>query len=577
MSEHNGKKMTGAQCLITALEDAGVETIFGYPGGQALALYDALYSSEKLTHVLVRHEQAAVHAADGYARATGKAGCVLVTSGPGATNTVTGIATACMDSIPVVIITGQVPTGVLGSDAFQESDMTGVTLPIVKHSYLVKEAAELAPTVAQAFHIASTGRPGPVVIDVPSDLARQDGVVYKYPDVVKLQSYKPTYKGNARQVKQVARALKNAKRPVIYAGGGIISSGATQELTQLSEMLAIPVATTLEGKGAYPETSVLNLGMLGMHGSVAANYALRDADFVFAIGTRFSDRSTGRPEAFAPHARIAHIDIDPAEIGKNRKADIPIVGDAKTVLAAIIDELQKEEAKPVAKAWLSQVQAWMREYPFAYELHENGVQPQRVLETLDGMTKDRDTIFTTEFGQHQMWASQYLHTTRPRSFLSSGGAGTMGFGLPAAMGAQIACPKSRVVCIAGDGSLQMNIQEMATIYGNALPVKVLLLDNNCLGMVHQMQELFLEGRYSETNFFGNPDFAVLARAYGWSAFELDNEQELESTMRKWLDEEGPSLLWVKVSSDEDVFPMIPEGKTVDDAIGITTLDTEEGE
>ncbi len=577
VSEHNGKKMTGAQCLITALEDAGVETIFGYPGGHALALYDALYDSEKLTHVLVRHEQAAVHAADGYARATGKVGCVLVTSGPGATNTVTGIATACMDSIPVVIITGQVPTVVLGSDAFQESDMTGVTLPIVKHSYLVKDASELASTVAQAFHIASTGRPGPVVIDVPSDLARKSGVVYKYPDEVKLQSYKPTYKGNARQVKQVARALRTAKRPVIYAGGGIISSGASKELAQLSEMLRIPVATTLEGKGCYPEDSELNLGMLGMHGSTAANFALRDADFVFAIGTRFSDRSTGRPGAFAPHARVAHIDIDPAEIGKNRKADIPIVGDAKTVLAAIVGELKKEDVKPATEAWLTQVLTWVREHPFAYEPCEDHVQPQRVLELLDAMTNDRDTIITTDVGQHQMWASQYLHTDRPRTFLSSGGAGTMGFGLPAAMGAQIAFPKSRVVCIAGDGSLQMNIQEMATIYGNKLPVKVLLLDNNCLGMVHQMQELFLEGRYSETDFFGNPDFAMLARAFGWSAFELENPQELESMMHAWLDEEGPSLLWIKIPVSEDVFPMIPEGKTVDDAIGITNVGAKEGE
>ncbi len=577
MSEHNGKKMSGAQCLITALEDAGVETVFGYPGGQALALYDALYDSKKLTHVLVRHEQAAVHAADGYARATGKVGCVLVTSGPGATNTVTGIATACMDSIPVVIITGQVPTVVLGSDAFQESDMTGVTLPIVKHSYLVKEASELAPTVAQAFHIASTGRPGPVVIDVPSDLARQEGVVYTYPDTVRLQSYKPTYKGNARQVKQVARALKKAKRPIIYAGGGIISSGASKELMQLSEMLRIPTVTTLEGKGCYPEGSELNLGMLGMHGSTAANRAVRDADFIFAIGTRFSDRSTGRPDAFAPHARVAHIDIDPAEIGKNRKADIPIVGDAKTVLVAVIEELQKSEIEPATEAWVEQVQQWAREHPFAYTPSKNDIQPQRVIEYLNVMTKDRDTIFTTDVGQHQMWASQYLSTERPRGFLSSGGAGTMGFGLPAAMGAQIACPKSRVVCISGDGSLQMNIQEMATIRGNELPIKVLLLDNNCLGMVRQMQELFLEGRYSETSFVGNPDFAALARAYGWSAFALDKSEELEGTMRAWLNEEGPSLLWVKISASEDVFPMIPEGKTADDAIGVTTVDAKEGE
>lgn len=572
LSEHNGKKMSGAQCVITALEDAGVEIVFGYPGGHALDLYDALYDAKKLRHILVRHEQGAVHAADGYARATGKVGCVLVTSGPGATNTVTGIATAYMDSIPLIVITGQVPTDVLGSDAFQESDMTGITLPIVKHSYLVKDARELAPTIAQAFHIASTGRPGPVVIDVPSNLARQQDVVYAFDDQVKIQSYKPTYRGNAKQVKQAARALKSARRPVIYAGGGIISSKATPELAQLAELMQVPVVTTLTGKGCFPEDSELSLGMLGMHGLPAANYAVSESDLVVAVGTRFADRSTGRVDAFAPHARIVHIDIDPAEIGKNRSADIPIVGDAKTVLTSIIDELRKAACEPKTQAWLKQVGTWKEEHPFSYRRRSDAVQPEYAMQLLDQLTKDRDTIFTTDVGQHQMWASQYLHTTRPRTFISSGGAGTMGFGLPAAMGAQLAYPQSRVVCVTGDGSLQMNIQEMATICGNDLPIKVMLLDNNCLGMVHQMQELFLNRRYSQTEFSGNPDFEKLALAYGWSAMKADDPEKLEVAMNAWLSAQGPALLWVKISPDEDVFPMIPEGQTVADAIGVTDIE-----
>lgn len=554
MSKHNETKMTGAQCLIRALEDAGVETVFGYPGGHALDIYDALYDSKKLNHILVRHEQGAVHAADGYARAIGKAGTVIVTSGPGATNTVTGIATAYMDSIPLVVITGQVPTDALGSDAFQESDMTGITLPIVKHSYLVKNAADIPAIIAQAYHIASTGRPGPVVIDIPSNLARELDVAYDYPAEVKLQSYKPTYKGNSKQVKQAARAIEKAKRPVIYAGGGVIASGATAELTQLAESMQIPVATTLTGKGGFPEDSPLNLGMLGMYGLPAANEAMHESDLVLAVGTRFANRSTGDAHGFAPHARVIHIDIDPAEIGKNHHADIPIVGDAKTVLAALVEELHKNDAQPQTSAWLESIAQWKREKPHRNMRDEGMIRPEQVMMALDELTKDRDTILTTDVGQHQMWASQLFHTTRPRTFVSSGGAGTMGFGLPAAMGAQLGMPDSRVICITGDGSIQMNVQEMATIRENGLPVKVLLLDNNCLGMVRQMQEQFHDRRYSQTLFSRNPDFVALARAYGWGASKVESPSELEAAMQQWLASEGPALLWIPIASDEDVYP-----------------------
>lgn len=572
MAKHSEPKMTGAQCLIRALEDADVDVVFGYPGGHALDIYDALYDSDVLHHVLVRHEQGAVHAADGYARATGRPGTVIVTSGPGATNTVTGIATAYMDSIPLVVITGQVPTDALGSDAFQESDMTGITLPIVKHSYLVKDATDIPATVAQAYHIASTGRPGPVVIDIPSNLAREVDVAYSYPAEVKLPSYKPTYKGNSRQVKQAARAIEKAERPVIYAGGGVIASGATPELAQLAESMQIPVVTTLTGKGGFPEDSPLNLGMLGIYGLPAANETVHKSDLVLAVGTRFANRSTGDAEGFAPHAQIIHIDIDPAEIGKNHRADIPIVGDVKTVLAALIEELRKDDARPQTAAWLEDIARWKREQPHRHMRDETTIRPEQVMMLLDELTKGRDTIFTTDVGQHQMWASQLLHTTRPRSFVSSGGAGTMGFGLPAAAGAQLACPDSRVVCVTGDGSLQMNIQEMATIRANDLPVKVLLIDNNCLGMVRQMQEQFHDERYSQTLFTGNPDFVALARAYGWNAHKAEDAARLEDAMRQWLACEGPALLWVPIATDEDVYPKDASDGT---AKGVSDLQNEE--
>lgn len=572
MTATEAQKMTGAQCLIKALEDVGVDTIFGYPGGQAIDIYNALYDSKKLHHILVRHEQGAAHAADGYARATGKVGTVIVTSGPGATNTVTGISTAYMDSIPMVVITGQVATSSLGSDAFQESDMTGITMPIVKHSYLVHDPKDLPEIIAEAYYIASTGRPGPVVIDVPGNVSKAQNVPYHFPEEVKLESYKPTYKGNSKQVKSAVRALEKAERPIIYAGGGILSSNASAELLDLAETLQIPVVVSLIGKSCMPEDNPLCLGMPGMHGSRAANAALQNSDLIFAVGTRFADRVTGRLSAFAPDAKVIHVDIDPAEIGKNRNADIPVVGDAKLVLAAINEQLHKDQAQPVDAEWVAKIDAIRRESPFYYEKRDDAIQPEYALELLDKLTKGKDTIFTTEVGQHQMWAAQYLHCTRPRTFLSSGGAGTMGFGFPAAIGAQEGCPDSLVVCVAGDGSLQMNIQEMATAYEAGTPVKVLLLNNSTLGMVHQWQDLFYSKRYSQTVFTGNPDFVKLAQAYHWYGDSVSDPAQLEGAMEKWLSQEGPALLEVIIPEDENVFPMVPAGGTLTGQIGVVKLD-----
>lgn len=572
MTATEAQKMTGAQCLIKALEDVGVDTIFGYPGGQAIDIYNALYDSKKLHHILVRHEQGATHAADGYARATGKVGTVIVTSGPGATNTVTGISTAYMDSIPMVVITGQVATSSLGSDAFQESDMTGITMPIVKHSYLVHDPEKLPEIVAEAYYIASTGRPGPVVIDIPGNVSKAQNVPYHFPDEVKLESYKPTYKGNSKQVKSAVRTLEKAERPIIYAGGGILSSNASAELLDLAETLQIPVVVSLIGKSCMPEDNPLCLGMPGMHGSRAANAALQNSDLIFAVGTRFADRVTGRLSAFAPDAKVIHVDIDPAEIGKNRNADIPVVGDAKLVLAAINEQLHKDQAQPVDAEWVAKIDEIRRESPFYYEKRDDAIQPEYALELLDKLTKGKDTIFTTEVGQHQMWAAQYLHCTRPRTFLSSGGAGTMGFGFPAAIGAQEGCPDSLVVCVAGDGSLQMNIQEMATAYEAGTPVKVLLLNNSTLGMVHQWQDLFYSKRYSQTVFTGNPDFVKLAEAYHWYGDSVSDPSQLEGAMERWLSQEGPALLEVVIPADENVFPMVPAGGTLTGQIGVVKLD-----
>ena len=509
---HEGKTMTGAQAIIASLEAEGVDTIFGYPGGQAIKIYDALYDSKQIHHVLARHEQGATHMADGYARATGKVGVVLVTSGPGATNTVTGIATAYMDSIPMVVITGQVTRGVIGTDSFQESDIVGITMPVVKHSFLLQSTDDLTRTFREAFYIASTGRPGPVLIDIPSDLSGAE-MVFHYPDSVSLPSYKPTYRGNARQVKQAAELIQKAERPLLYAGGGIVTSHACAELTELAERMQIPVVTTLMGKGAMRCSNPLNLGPVGMHGSKYANMAVTECDLLIAVGARFSDRVTGKVSEFAPHAKIIHIDIDPAEIGKIINPVVPIVGDAKGVLAAINERLAKADAQPIDRAWVDNVFSWRERWPFYtsdFSDYPNAIAPEVVLHKLSQKLDPEASIVTTEVGQHQMWAHQNIHREHARTFISSGGLGTMGFGFPAAIGAKIGCPESEVVCVAGDGSFQMNSQEMATAKINDVPVKVLIIDNRALGMVHQWQSLFYNKRYSFTELADNPDFVKLA-------------------------------------------------------------------
>ena len=568
-TEHEGKTMTGAQAVIASLEAEGVDTLFGYPGGQAIKIYDALYDSKKIHHVLARHEQGATHMADGYARATGKVGVVLVTSGPGATNTVTGIATAYMDSVPLVVITGQVTRGVIGTDAFQESDIVGITMPVVKHSFLLQSTDDLTRTFREAFYIASTGRPGPVLIDIPSDLSSAE-MVFHYPDKISLPSYRPTYKGNAKQVRQAVTCIQESKRPLIYAGGGIVTSHACSELTELAERMQIPVVTSLMGKGAMRCSNPLNLGPVGMHGSKYANMAVTECDLLIAVGARFSDRVTGKVDEFAPHAKIIHIDIDPAEIGKIIDPAVPIVGDAKVVLGAINDRLEKTEAQPVGTEWVKTVCEWRERWPLYTEDFEDFpgmIAPEVVLSHLSDKLDPEASIVTTEVGQHQMWAHQNIHREHARTFLSSGGLGTMGFGFPAAIGAKIGCPEDEVVCIAGDGSFQMNSQEMATAAINKVGVKVLIMDNRALGMVHQWQRLFYNERYSFTELDANPDFVKLADAYGWQAARISKPEEVDGALDAMLSAEGPYLLDVQIPIDQTVYPMVAPGAPIDDIIG----------
>ena len=566
---HEGKTMTGAQAVIASLEAEGVDTIFGYPGGQAIKIYDALYDSKQIHHVLARHEQGATHMADGYARATGKVGVVLVTSGPGATNTVTGIATAYMDSIPMVVITGQVTRGVIGTDSFQESDIVGITMPVVKHSFLLQSTDDLTRTFREAFYIASTGRPGPVLIDIPSDLSGAE-MVFHYPDSVNLPSYKPTYRGNARQVKQAAELIQKAERPLLYAGGGIVTSHACAELTELAERMQIPVVTSLMGKGAMRCSNPLNLGPVGMHGSKYANMAVTECDLLIAVGARFSDRVTGKVSEFAPHAKVIHIDIDPAEIGKIINPVVPIVGDAKVVLAAINERLAKANAQPIDRTWVDDVFSWRERWPFYtsdFSDYPNAIAPEVVLHKLSQKLDPEASIVTTEVGQHQMWAHQNIHREHARTFISSGGLGTMGFGFPAAIGAKIGCPESEVVCVAGDGSFQMNSQEMATAKINDVPIKVLIIDNRALGMVHQWQSLFYNKRYSFTELADNPDFVKLADAYGWRARRVEKPEDVDAALDEMLASKEPYLLDVMIPRDQTVYPMVAPGAPIDDIIG----------
>ena len=568
-TEHEGKTMTGAQAIIASLEAEGVDTVFGYPGGQAIKIYDALYDSKKLHHVLARHEQGATHMADGYARATGKVGVVLVTSGPGATNTVTGIATAYMDSIPMVVITGQVTRGVIGTDSFQESDIVGITMPIVKHSFLLQSTDDLTETFREAFYIASTGRPGPVLIDIPSDLQGAE-MVFHYPDGVNIPSYRPTYKGNAKQIKQATALIETSKRPLLYAGGGIVSSHACQELKALAEAMQIPVVTTLLGKGCFPSSHPLSLGPVGMHGSKYANMAMTECDLIIAAGARFSDRVTGKLDEFAPNAKVIHIDIDPAEIGKIREANVPIVGDAQGILGGIVAQLEKSGAEPVDAEWVETVNEWRERWPYyddQFNDYPNQIVPEVALDELSKQLDPDNSIVTTEVGQHQMWAHQHIGREHARSFLSSGGLGTMGFGFPAAIGAKFGCPDKQVVCVAGDGSFQMNSQVMATAAINNTAVKVFLLDNRALGMVHQWQKLFYHERYSSTILDPVPDFVKLADAYGWEGERIEKPEDVAPAIARMLASGKPYLLDVAISPDQNVYPMVAPGAALDNVIG----------
>lgn len=551
--------MIGAEILLECLKREGVEVIFGYPGGQVLPIFDKLYDSD-IRFILVRHEQGAAHAADGYARATGKVGVCLATSGPGATNLTTGIANAYMDSIPIIAITGQVKTHLIGNDAFQEADVTGVTRPITKHNYLVKDTKDLAQIVREAFQIASTGRPGPVLIDIPSDVQQKD-IEFIWPEEVKIRGYNPTYFGHPGQIKKAAKLIAQAKKPILYAGGGVITSGAHRELKELAEKTKIPVTTTLMGLGGFPGTDELYLGMLGMHGTAYANYAIMEADLIIAVGARFDDRVTGRLDAFAPTAKIIHIDIDPASISKNVKVDVPIVGDAKHILGQLIKEIAKF---PDTLEWLKIIEAWKKKHPLYYK-DAGKIKPQYVIDQIYQATKGK-AIITTEVGQNQMWACQWYKYDQPRTYISSGGLGTMGFGFPAAMGAKVGCPDKIVFDIAGDGSIQMNIQELATCVCNKIHVKVAILNNGYLGMVRQWQELFYKKRYSYTQLY-NPDFVKLAESYGALGIRVDKREEVYPAIEKALAIDNVVFLDFHIEPEENVFPMVPAGEAINRIIG----------
>ncbi|MGF1522189.1 MAG: biosynthetic-type acetolactate synthase large subunit [Leptolyngbyaceae cyanobacterium] len=567
------QRVTGGFALIDSLKRHGVSHIFGYPGGAILPIYDELYKAEAagdIQHILVRHEQGASHAADGYARATGKVGVCFGTSGPGATNLVTGIATASMDSIPMVVVTGQVPRGAIGSDAFQETDIFGITLPVVKHSYVVRDPREMARIVAEAFYIARTGRPGPVLIDVPKDVGLE---AFDYipvePGTIQLPGYKPTVKGNPRQINYAVRLLREAQQPLLYVGGGAITSGAHAEIQQLAEHFSIPVTTTLMGKGAFDEHHPLSVGMLGMHGTAYANFAVSECDLLIAVGARFDDRVTGKLDEFASHAKVIHIDIDPAEVGKNRAPDVPIVGDVRRVLQTLLQRLQ-DEAVPAdaaqTQSWRDRIQRWRQDYPLVVPRYDDILSPQEVIVELSRQAPT--AFYTTDVGQHQMWAAQFLKNG-PRRWVSSAGLGTMGFGMPAAMGVQVGRPDETTICISGDASFQMNPQELGTLAQYGIKVKTVIINNGWQGMVRQWQQAFYGERYSSSNMqVGMPDFEMLAQAYGVKGMVVTRPDELQAAIAAMLAYDGPVLMDVHVRKDENCYPMVAPGKNNAQMLGL---------
>ncbi len=558
--------LNGSEILVRSLQAEGVEFIWGYPGGSVLYIYDALYKQESIQHVLVRHEQAAVHAADGYARATGNVGVALVTSGPGVTNAVTGIATAYMDSIPMVVITGQVPTAAIGLDAFQECDTVGITRPIVKHNFLVKDVRELAVTLKKAFHIARTGRPGPVVVDIPKDVSLNTAP-FEYPETISMRSYNPVRKGHGGQIRKAVSLLLQAKRPYIYPGGGVVLGNASAELRELVDLLGYPVTNTLMGLGAMPATDPRFLGMLGMHGTYEANMTMQNCDVLLAVGARFDDRVIGNPKHFASVERkIIHVDIDPSSISKRVKVDIPIVGDVKDVLQELIAQIREAQQRPDANAlgaWWSQIAEWRKRDCLSYKLSDELIKPQHVVETLWNLTRGTDSYVTSDVGQHQMWAAQFYRFDEPRRWINSGGLGTMGVGLPYAMGIKLAKPDADVFCITGEGSIQMNIQELSTCQQYRTPVKVIALNNRYLGMVRQWQELIYEGRYAHSYMDALPDFVKLAESYGHVGIKIERPSEVEPALKEIIRlKDRTVFLDVRTDPTENVWPMVQAGKGI---------------
>ncbi len=557
--------LTGAKIITAVLKEEGVDTVFGYPGGVVIDIFDELYRTD-IKHILVRHEQGAAHAADGYARAKKSVGVCIVTSGPGATNTVSGIASAYMDSIPIVVLTGQVPTPLIGNDAFQEVDIVGITRPCTKHNYLVKRTEDLARVLREAFHIARSGRPGPVLVDLPKDVS-QGKAKYEPLSEPRIPSYNPTYTPNVKQLRRAVSLIKEAERPVVFSGGGVILSGASKELTQFARKLNAPVTSSLMGLGGFPGSDPLWLGMLGMHGTYRANMAVGACDLLIGIGVRFDDRVTGKVATFAPHAKIIHVDIDPTSISKNIPVTVPIVADCKNALKGLNKLLNEEKVKITKKArkpWLRQIEKWKSTTPLRYE-QKDVIKPQYVIEKLYELTKGK-AIITTEVGQNQMWAAQYYHFDHPNCFITSGGLGCMGFGLPAAIGAQAACPDRLVVDVAGDGSIQMNIQELATAVHYRLPVKVVILNNRYLGMVRQWQQLFYERRYAATDLEQSPNFSKLAEAYGALGLKATTPEEVVTVLEKGLGSPGPAMMDFWVAREECVYPMVPAGASITDML-----------